>query len=160
MWGSGGTASPFLTSALRGGECSASRPDRFTSKEIGPGTQWIGGWVVPRTGLYTVKKRKRILPCRESNPGRPAHRYTDSTIGVTLLNNLLTNQHSKLLLLVTNMNVLPYVMKVFQCVRWHCVLYYVNELRVGGGVIGTTVHSFKRVGRNPQLHTSNTMAST
>jgi hypothetical protein len=36
-----------------------------------PGTYWIGDWVIPRAGLVAVKKRK-ILPCRESNPGRPA----------------------------------------------------------------------------------------
>jgi hypothetical protein len=42
--------STFLTSALVGGEWSASRPDRFT--------HWIGGWVGPRAGLDDVKKRK------------------------------------------------------------------------------------------------------
>jgi hypothetical protein len=41
----------FLTSALNGGELSASRPDRFTPAERAPGTHWIGGWVTPRTGL-------------------------------------------------------------------------------------------------------------
>jgi hypothetical protein len=41
----------FLTSALVGGESSASRPGRFTPGERAPGTQWIGGWVGPRTGL-------------------------------------------------------------------------------------------------------------
>jgi hypothetical protein len=34
----------FLTSALAGGEWSASRPCRFTSGERAPGTHWIGGW--------------------------------------------------------------------------------------------------------------------
>jgi hypothetical protein len=37
----------FLTSALVGGEWSASRPGRFTPGEIAPGTHWIGGWVDP-----------------------------------------------------------------------------------------------------------------
>jgi hypothetical protein len=37
LWGSGGIASPFLTSAVDGGEWSASRPGRFT-----PGTHCIG----------------------------------------------------------------------------------------------------------------------
>jgi hypothetical protein len=36
----------FLTSALVGGEWSASRPCRFT-----PGTHLTGGWVGPRAGL-------------------------------------------------------------------------------------------------------------
>jgi hypothetical protein len=36
----------------------------------------VGGWVGPSAGLDDVEKRK-ILHCRESNPGRPARRYTD-----------------------------------------------------------------------------------
>jgi hypothetical protein len=32
-----------LTSAIDGGEWSASRPGRSTPKEISPGTHWIGG---------------------------------------------------------------------------------------------------------------------
>jgi hypothetical protein len=43
----------FLTSALVGGEWSASRPGRFT-----PGTHWIGGWVGRTAGLDDVEKRK------------------------------------------------------------------------------------------------------
>jgi len=35
------------TSALDGGEWSASRPGRFTPRERAPGTRWIGGWVGP-----------------------------------------------------------------------------------------------------------------
>jgi hypothetical protein len=41
----------FLTSALAGGEWSASRPCRSTPEEIAPGTHWIGGWVGPRADL-------------------------------------------------------------------------------------------------------------
>jgi hypothetical protein len=41
----------FLTSALVGGEWSASRPGRFTPGEKVPGTHWIGGWVDSRAGL-------------------------------------------------------------------------------------------------------------
>jgi hypothetical protein len=36
-----------------------------------PGTQWIGGWMGPRTGLDYVKWRTISFPCWESNPGRP-----------------------------------------------------------------------------------------
>jgi hypothetical protein len=36
-----------VTSALDGGEWSASRPDRFTPKERVSGTHWIGDWVGP-----------------------------------------------------------------------------------------------------------------
>jgi hypothetical protein len=58
-----------LTSALAGGEWSASRPGRFT-----PGTHSIGGWVDPRAGLDDVEKRKfLILLGLELRPlGRPA----------------------------------------------------------------------------------------
>jgi hypothetical protein len=70
-WGSGGTAPFFLTSALDGGECSASRPCRFTPGERARGIHWIGGWVGPRAGLDTLEKRK-YYHCRESKPGLPA----------------------------------------------------------------------------------------
>jgi hypothetical protein len=48
--GSGGIAPPFWTSALDGGERSASRLNRFT-----PGTHWRGGWVGPTAGLNPVE---------------------------------------------------------------------------------------------------------
>jgi hypothetical protein len=48
----------FLTSALAGGEWSASRLCRFTPREIAPDTHWIGDWVDSRTGLDDVEKRK------------------------------------------------------------------------------------------------------
>jgi hypothetical protein len=58
----------FLTSALDGGEWSASRPTcRFTPRERAPGTHWIGGWVGYRVGLDTVLMRKFPSPCRDSN---------------------------------------------------------------------------------------------
>jgi hypothetical protein len=37
----------YLTSALAGGEWSASRPGRFIPRETAPGFHWIGGWVGP-----------------------------------------------------------------------------------------------------------------
>jgi hypothetical protein len=39
------------------------------------GTHWIGGVVGPRAGLDAVERK--ILPCRELNPGHPARSYTD-----------------------------------------------------------------------------------
>jgi hypothetical protein len=48
----------YFTSALDGGEWSASLPGRFTPKEISPGTHWTGGWVGPRAVLDAVVKRK------------------------------------------------------------------------------------------------------
>jgi hypothetical protein len=56
----------FSTSALDGGEWSASRPWGRT-----PGTHWTGGWVGPRAGLDTEAAGKILCPRRESNPDRP-----------------------------------------------------------------------------------------
>jgi hypothetical protein len=72
----------FLTSALDGGEWSASRPGRFTPRERPPDTHWIRGWVGPSAVLDAVVKRKIPSPRRESNPRTPivqpvAQRYTD-----------------------------------------------------------------------------------
>jgi hypothetical protein len=59
----------FLTSALAGGEWSASRPGRVTR-----GSHWIGGWVGPRAGLDGMEKRKFLTQSGlELRPlGRPA----------------------------------------------------------------------------------------
>jgi len=62
-WGSG------VTSALGGGEWSASCTGCFTPRERAPDTHWIGGWVGPRTSLDAFVKRKIHSPCQESNPG-------------------------------------------------------------------------------------------
>jgi hypothetical protein len=40
--------SPFLTSALDGGEWSGSCPSHFMPRERAPGMHWIGGWVHDR----------------------------------------------------------------------------------------------------------------
>jgi hypothetical protein len=48
----------FLTPTLAGGECSASRPCRFTPGEGAPSTHWIRGWVEPRTDLNDMEKWK------------------------------------------------------------------------------------------------------
>jgi hypothetical protein len=45
----------FLTSALAGGEWSASHPGRFIPGERTPGTHWIGVWVDTRAGLDDVE---------------------------------------------------------------------------------------------------------
>jgi hypothetical protein len=71
-----------LTSAVDGGEWSASRHGRFTPRERATGTHWIGGWVGPRAVLDAVMKRKIPSPRQESNPRTPiiqpvAQRYTD-----------------------------------------------------------------------------------
>jgi hypothetical protein len=59
-----------LTSALDGGEWSASRPGRFTPRESAPGTHVIGGWVDPRTVLDAVV-RKIPSPRWESKSRTP-----------------------------------------------------------------------------------------
>jgi hypothetical protein len=56
----------FLTSALVGGEWSASRPGRFTPGERALGTHWIGGCVGPRAGLDNMEKAK-FFTYRDSN---------------------------------------------------------------------------------------------
>jgi hypothetical protein len=71
-----------MTSALDGGEWSASRPSRFIPRERAPGTHWIGGWVGHRAVVDAVVKRKFPSPRRESKPRTPivqpvAQRYTD-----------------------------------------------------------------------------------
>jgi hypothetical protein len=68
----------LLTSALVGGEWSTSRPGRFTPREKGPGTHWIGSWVDLRAGLDDLEKIKLLtLPGLEL---RPLGRYTDYAI--------------------------------------------------------------------------------
>jgi hypothetical protein len=49
-----------LTSALAGGEWSASRPGRFTPWERVPGTHWIRRWVNLRDGLDDLEKRRLL----------------------------------------------------------------------------------------------------
>jgi hypothetical protein len=61
----------FLTSALVGGERSASPPGHFT-----PGTHWIGGWMGLRIGMDSVESRK-ILPPPGLELQLVASRYTD-----------------------------------------------------------------------------------
>jgi hypothetical protein len=51
-----------LTSALDGGELSATRPGRFTAKERAPGTHWIGGWVRSRSKRGGEEKNSQPPP--------------------------------------------------------------------------------------------------
>jgi hypothetical protein len=74
----------FLTSALDGGEWSASRPGRFTCRERAPGTHWIGGWMGLRAVLDAVLKRKIPSPRRESNPTTPIVQSVPSAIPTEL----------------------------------------------------------------------------
>jgi hypothetical protein len=64
----------FLTSALVGGEWSASLPGRFIPKEGTPVTHCIGGWMETTVGLDDLEKRKFLTrPAPELRPlVRPA----------------------------------------------------------------------------------------
>jgi hypothetical protein len=78
-----------LTTALDGGEWSASRPGRFTPRERAPVTHWIGDWGGLRAVLDAVVKRKISSLRRVSNPRTPivqpiAQRYTDWAAVVSL----------------------------------------------------------------------------
>jgi len=55
-----------LTSALDGGEWSASHPGFFTPRERIP--NWIGGWVGLRAGLDAMVRRKIPSPYWDLNP--------------------------------------------------------------------------------------------
>jgi hypothetical protein len=71
---------------LVGGEWSASRLGRFTSRETSPGTHWVGGWMGPRTGLDDVERRKSC-PYRDSKSDPSAvqpvaSRCTDSAFRI------------------------------------------------------------------------------
>jgi hypothetical protein len=63
-----GIAPPILTSALDGGEWSASRPDRFNPGVRVPGTHWIGGRVVPRAGLDAGEQGKCLASAGNRTP--------------------------------------------------------------------------------------------
>jgi hypothetical protein len=72
----------ILTSALVGGEWSASLPCRFIPGERAPGIHWIVGWMGPRTGLDNVEKRKFLTllglefrPLHPPAPNQSLYRY-------------------------------------------------------------------------------------
>jgi hypothetical protein len=66
MVGSGGIASPFLTSPLDGVDWSFSRSGRFTR-----GTHSIGGWMGRRADMEGVNNTE-ILPSQRLEP-RPSN---------------------------------------------------------------------------------------
>jgi hypothetical protein len=59
----------FLTSALDRGEWSASCPDRFTSKEMAPSTNWMGmgpepAWTDIEAKIYLHLSYREVNCCR------------------------------------------------------------------------------------------------
>jgi hypothetical protein len=96
--GNGGITSCILTSALDGGEWSASLSSLFIPKETAPGTHWVGGWVGSRAVLDVVVKRKIPSPHQESNSVQPiAPHYTYWAIMALFCHStsckILTNYH-------------------------------------------------------------------
>jgi hypothetical protein len=72
-----------LTSAVDGGELSASHPGRFTPRKRAPGTHWRLSGPQSRSGRGDEEKNSH--PRRESNPRTPiiqpvAQRYADWSI--------------------------------------------------------------------------------
>jgi hypothetical protein len=55
-------APPLLTSALDGGEWSASRPGRFIHRDRAPVVHWIEVSLGPIAGLGFKEKRKVLTP--------------------------------------------------------------------------------------------------
>jgi hypothetical protein len=68
----------FLTSALVGGEWSASRPGRFNPGETALGTYWIGVWVDHRPDRDDLEKRIFLTLSRLVQP--VASPYADCAI--------------------------------------------------------------------------------
>jgi len=58
----------FWTSEPDGSEWSASRRGRFIPGERIHGTNWVGGWVIPRVCLDAVARREDPCLYRQSNP--------------------------------------------------------------------------------------------
>jgi hypothetical protein len=62
----------FFTSALDGGEWSASRPGRaLPPGERTSGAHWTGGWVGPSADVDTKNRRKILLPLPRIEPRSP-----------------------------------------------------------------------------------------
>jgi hypothetical protein len=69
-------SSTILHLVLDGGQWSASRTCSLTPIKTVPGTHFTGVCMGSRVGLEFMETRKYYF-CPESNPGRPARRYTD-----------------------------------------------------------------------------------
>ena len=83
----------FLTTAIEGGEGSASRPAAFCPREW-PGTRCIGGWVGARAGLERCGKSRPTRIWSPDSPGCSQSLYSlryaahkpnnDSTLNCTV----------------------------------------------------------------------------
>jgi len=70
----------FLTSALDGGEWSASLPGRFAPREGAPNARWVGGWVGTGGGMDALARGG--IPASAWNR-TPGHRSPDVVAIVT-----------------------------------------------------------------------------
>jgi hypothetical protein len=77
MCGSGGIVPAILTLSLDCGEWSASRIYGFISREIAPGTLWMGGWLNPEAGPDFVRKRNSYEDNRTQGVETAALCYKD-----------------------------------------------------------------------------------
>jgi hypothetical protein len=84
---SGGTAPSFSNSALDGGEWSASRPGRLTSKEQASCNLWIAGWADPETVWWQWERQDFLhLPKIETWVlGLPALSWSLSRLSIVYL---------------------------------------------------------------------------
>jgi hypothetical protein len=73
-----------VTSALVGGEWSASGPWRFTSGEKIPSGFWPVGWVSPRADLNDMEERIFLTLPRLEPPCRPARRQSPFRLSIDL----------------------------------------------------------------------------
>jgi hypothetical protein len=113
----------FTTSALDGGEWSASRPSRaLPPGERTSGTHWTGGWVGPRAG-WTRDRGKILSPCRGSNPDhlvvQPVVRH------YTARANPLPYYEVYTTLILIMVNALLYAMDCIQEIIWLGALTFV-----------------------------------
>jgi hypothetical protein len=82
LWERGYSSYSFSTTALNGGEWSASRPGLALPplpRERTPGTHCTGGWVGPSAGLDKEAGGKVLSPLpgiEPRSPGRPARSQT------------------------------------------------------------------------------------
>jgi hypothetical protein len=77
--------------ALDGGEWSTSRPDRFTPG-TNSGTNLIGSWEGPRTGLHVTEEKESFLPL----PGYEPQTALPGFSKITMLNKFCAGEDMKL----------------------------------------------------------------
>jgi hypothetical protein len=134
--GTGGIATPFLTSTLNGREWSASRSCYFTSGGTVRGNHLIGGCMGPKVGLFVMEKRKISCPCRESNSESSVlqpvvRRYTDWAIPapplrphVTCTTSICHPPTSQFITIVTSLSTLNNVPSLYTLFMLCCRLQY------------------------------------